>query len=185
MRSGDGNLPRRTTSCPRCCSIFGRRSLRRSRAVSSIARASLITCLNYNVGIAEMAPMVHVGGCSSPSIVATTASYKHTSSPGLRPRSGPGATGCSVKSVSPPARIEAVREVHVSGAPMSASVAGRVNRTFGAVPRTTAVGARARAARRADHERRTLFISVNTGASHVKQIYQTACALSSRSGSTL
>jgi len=90
-----------------------------------------------------------------------------------------GATGYLLKSVSPPALIDAIHEVHGGGAPMSASVARQVIRTFRHSPEHESLSAREREVLDALIGGQTyrqiaesLFISVNTVAFHVKQIYQ-------------
>jgi DNA-binding NarL/FixJ family response regulator len=90
-----------------------------------------------------------------------------------------GATGYLLKSVSPPALIDAIREVHAGGAPMSASVARQVVRTFRRGPEHDGLSAREQEVLDALIGGKTyrqigegLFISVNTVAFHVKQIYQ-------------
>ena len=90
-----------------------------------------------------------------------------------------GATGYLLKSVSPPALIDAIREVHAGGAPMSASVARQVVRTFRRRPEHEGLSGREQEVLDALIGGKTyrqigegLFISVNTVAFHVKQIYQ-------------
>jgi DNA-binding NarL/FixJ family response regulator len=89
-----------------------------------------------------------------------------------------GATGYLLKSVSPSALVDAIHEVHGGGAPMSASVARQVIRTFRHSPEHESLSAREREVLDALISGQTyrqiaeaLFISVNTVAFHVKQIY--------------
>jgi len=89
-----------------------------------------------------------------------------------------GATGYLLKSVSPSALIDAIHEVHGGGAPMSASVARQVIRTFRHSPEHESLSGREREVLDALISGQTyrqiaesLFISVNTVAFHVKQIY--------------
>jgi len=89
-----------------------------------------------------------------------------------------GATGYLLKAVSPSALIDAIHEVHNGGAPMSASVARQVIRTFRNSPEHECLSDREREVLDALIGGRTyrqiaesLFISVNTVAFHVKQIY--------------
>lgn len=91
-----------------------------------------------------------------------------------------GATGYLLKSVSPSALIDAIHEVHGGGAPMSASVARQVVRTFRHSPEHDSLSHREREVLDALISGQTyrqiaesLFISVNTVAFHVKQIYHT------------
>ena len=91
-----------------------------------------------------------------------------------------GATGYLLKTTPPAALLEAIREVHAGGAPMSASVARQVVRVFQRPdPAAELLSARERAVLDALVDGKTyrqigeeLFISVNTVAFHVKQIYQ-------------
>ena len=89
-----------------------------------------------------------------------------------------GATGYLLKSVSPPALIDAIHEVHGGGAPMSASVARLVVRTFRHSPEHESLSPREREVLDALISGQTyrqigeaLCISINTVAFHVKQIY--------------
>jgi len=89
-----------------------------------------------------------------------------------------GATGYLLKSAPPAALIEAIQEVHRGGAPMSASVARLVIRTFRHSPEHETLSHRERQVLDALISGQTyrqigeaLFISVNTVAFHVKQIY--------------
>ena len=89
-----------------------------------------------------------------------------------------GATGYLLKSVSPSALIDAIHEVHDGGAPMSASVARQVIRTFRHSPEHESLSGREREVLDALIGGQTyrqiaesLFISINTVAFHVKQIY--------------
>jgi len=89
-----------------------------------------------------------------------------------------GATGYLLKSVSPAALVDAIHEVHGGGAPMSASVARQVIRTFRQSPEHETLSEREREVLGALISGQTyrqiaeaLFISVNTVAFHVKQIY--------------
>ena len=89
-----------------------------------------------------------------------------------------GATGYLLKSVLPSALIEAIHDVHNGGAPMSASVARQVVQTFRRSPEHDSLSERERQVLAALISGQTyrqigeaLFISVNTVAFHVKQIY--------------
>jgi DNA-binding NarL/FixJ family response regulator len=89
-----------------------------------------------------------------------------------------GATGYLLKSVSPSALIDAIHDVHNGGAPMSASVARQVIRTFRHSPEHESLSGREREVLDALISGQTyrqiaesLFISINTVAFHVKQIY--------------
>jgi DNA-binding NarL/FixJ family response regulator len=90
-----------------------------------------------------------------------------------------GATGYLLKSTPPSALLDAIREVHAGGAPMSASVARQVVRTFHPSPARDELSRRERevldgliAGKTFRQIGERLFISINTVAFHVKQIYQ-------------
>jgi len=91
-----------------------------------------------------------------------------------------GATGYLLKATPPTALLDAIREAHDGGAPMTASVARQVVRVFRAPdPAAGLLSPRERDVLQGLVDGRTykqigdgLFISVNTVAFHVKQIYQ-------------
>lgn len=91
-----------------------------------------------------------------------------------------GATGYLLKTTVPGAILDAIREVHVGGAPMSASVARQVVQTFQRPnPASELLSHRECEVLDALVEGKTykqiadsLFVSVNTVGFHVKQIYQ-------------
>lgn len=91
-----------------------------------------------------------------------------------------GATGYLLKSTPPAMLLDAIRDVHAGGAPMAASIARKVVHAF----RKPTLAADALTAREQDVLDRLiegksnrqiaeeLFISLNTVATHIKQIYQ-------------
>jgi len=91
-----------------------------------------------------------------------------------------GATGYLLKATPPATLLDAIREAHHGGAPMTASVARQVVRVFQAPdPATGLLSPRERDVLQGLVDGKTykqigdgLYISVNTVAFHVKQIYQ-------------
>jgi DNA-binding NarL/FixJ family response regulator len=91
-----------------------------------------------------------------------------------------GATGYLLKNTPPAVLIDAIREVHAGGAPMSASIARKVVHFFrmpevddeALTPRETEVLDLLVEGKTNREIGEALFISVNTVAYHVKQIYE-------------
>lgn len=91
-----------------------------------------------------------------------------------------GATGYLLKATPPAALLDAIRDAYCGGAPMTASVARQVVRVFRAPdPAASLLSPREREVLRGLVDGKTyrqigdgLYISVNTVAFHVKQIYQ-------------
>jgi DNA-binding NarL/FixJ family response regulator len=91
-----------------------------------------------------------------------------------------GATGYLLKATPPAVLLDAIRDVHCGGAPMTASVARQVVRLFVAPdPATGVLSPREREVLQGLVDGKTyrqigdaLYISINTVAFHVKQIYQ-------------